>query len=153
MYVNAQASIRDRPLTRTSPGKTNPKDAASHCHDDPRWGGRLATLRGHPSKSSRPPTLRLDKPSVITDSSQAFTTQALRRQSPCRNQSGNARRISAFKAVTLPRAPQGGHHRQQPPGHGYNRPLGTTTLLEIFVDPSPPDTTPCLLYTSDAADE
>ena len=61
VHVNAQASIRDRPLTRTSPGKINPKDAASHYHDDPRWGGRLATLRGHPSKSSRPPTLRLDK--------------------------------------------------------------------------------------------
>src|SRR5262245_29157225 len=82
------------------------------------------------------------KPSVVTDSSQAFTTQALRTESPCRDQSGDARRISAFKAVTLPRAPQGGHHRQQPPGHGHNRPLGTTTLLEVFVDASPPDTTP-----------
>ena len=61
VHVNAQASIRDRPLTRTSPGKINPKDAATHSPDDPRWGGRLATLRGHPSKSSRPPTLRLDK--------------------------------------------------------------------------------------------
>ena len=48
-------------LERTSPGKRYPKDAAIQSNDDPRWGSRLATLRGHPSKSSRPPALRLDK--------------------------------------------------------------------------------------------
>ena len=37
-------------LERTSPGKRYPKDAAIQSTDDPRWGGRPATFRGHPSK-------------------------------------------------------------------------------------------------------
>ena len=45
---DAQPSIRDRPIARTSPGIRNPRDAAIQLADGRRWGRRRGSFRGRP---------------------------------------------------------------------------------------------------------